>query len=260
MNVYEAIAAVTAELTKEGIGKDRKNQQQGYNFRGVDDVYNALAPMLARNQLVVLPRVMSVHREERQSAKGGALYFTFVEMEFDFVSATDSTKHTVKTCGEAMDSADKSTNKAMSAAYKYACFQAFCIPTEGDNDADAHHHEAAPRAKALADQHGMTTADQLPANPVATARKSLKDGMTFLKLLGVTKAVIDRIDTEAPGWSAPGDILMFAAMRLVDTAESQRDLDEAGKLLDMRLDTESRLRIAERRLKKAETFAVGAGA
>ena len=40
------------------------------------------------------------------------------------------------TYGEAMDSADKSTNKAMSAAYKYMCLQVFCIPTEGDNDAD----------------------------------------------------------------------------------------------------------------------------
>jgi hypothetical protein len=62
-------------------------------------------------------------------------------MEFNFVSALDGSKHTVKTFGEAMDSADKATNKAMSAAYKYAAFQAFCIPTEGDTDADATTHE-----------------------------------------------------------------------------------------------------------------------
>ena len=49
-------------------------------------------------------------------------------------------KHIVKTFGEAMDSGDKATNKAMSAAYKYACFKAFSIPTEGDNDADATAH------------------------------------------------------------------------------------------------------------------------
>ena len=47
-----------------------------------------------------------------------------------------------------MDSADKATNKAMSAAYKYAAIQAFCIPTEGDNDADATTHEVAPRQEA----------------------------------------------------------------------------------------------------------------
>jgi len=69
-----------------------------------------------------------------------------VQVEFDLVCAEDGSKHTIATIGEAMDSADKATNKAMSAAYKYACIQAFCIPTEGDNDADATTHEPVPVA------------------------------------------------------------------------------------------------------------------
>ena len=145
MNVYQAIAAVMAELSKEGISKDRKNQQQGYAFRGIDDMYNALSPILAKNGLCVLPRVLARETIERQNKNGGALFYTTVEVEFDFVSAEDGSKHTVKTFGEAMDSADKSTNKAMSAAYKYAVMQAFAIPTEGDNDADAQTHEVAPK-------------------------------------------------------------------------------------------------------------------
>jgi hypothetical protein len=55
----------------------------------------------------------------------------------------------VQTYGEAMDSADKATNKAMSAAYKYAAFLAFCIPTEGDNDADATTPEPAARPQTM---------------------------------------------------------------------------------------------------------------
>jgi hypothetical protein len=43
-----------------------------------------------------------------------------------------------------MDSGDKATNKAMSAAYKYACFQAFSIPTEAKEDADYQTHEVKP--------------------------------------------------------------------------------------------------------------------
>ena len=58
----------------------------------------------------------------------------------DFVAIEDGSKHTVKTYGEAMDSGDKATNKAMSAAYKYAAFQAFAIPTEGNNSEDETHH------------------------------------------------------------------------------------------------------------------------
>ncbi len=140
MNVYGAIAKVSTALAKSGISKDRKNESQGYKFRGIDDVYNALAPMLAEHQLVILPRCLSRTVTERETRGGGVLFNVVVEAEFDFVSAEDGSKHTVKTYGEAMDSGDKATNKAMSAAYKYAAFQTFCIPTEGDNDADAHTH------------------------------------------------------------------------------------------------------------------------
>jgi hypothetical protein len=138
--VYQLIAAVSAEIAQDGISKSRKNQQQGYSFRGIDDVYNALAPVVAKHGLVILPRILSRELTERSSAKGGVLFSVVVEAEFDFVSSHDGSKHTVKTYGEAMDSADKATNKAMSAAYKYAAFQTFCIPTEGDNDADAVTH------------------------------------------------------------------------------------------------------------------------
>lgn len=135
--VYAAIAAVTAEMAKEGIAKGRRNQQQGYQFRGIDDVYNALSPMLAKHKLCILPRVTERVVQERETARGGVLFYVTVRVEFDFVSADDGSVHTVCTYGEAMDAADKATNKAMSAAYKYAAFQTFCIPTEGDNDADA---------------------------------------------------------------------------------------------------------------------------
>lgn len=138
MKVYQAIAAVQAELAKTGIAKSRKNKQgEGYMFRGIDDVYAALAPLLAAHKLCVIPRVMQRDIAERQSRSGGALFYVTVHAEFDFVSAEDGSKHTAATFGEAMDSGDKATNKAMSAAYKYAAFMTFAIPTEGDNDADA---------------------------------------------------------------------------------------------------------------------------
>lgn len=145
MEVYKAINVVQAELAREGISKVRRNQQQGYNFRGIDDVYNAVSPLLAKAGLVILPRVLGRDCVERTNAKGTALFYVTVEVEFDFVASSDGSRHTVKTFGEAMDSGDKATNKAMSAAYKYALMQAFAIPTEGDNDADATTHEVAAR-------------------------------------------------------------------------------------------------------------------
>ena len=148
MKVYQAINAVQKALAKQGISKDRKNQQQGYSFRGIDDVYNVVSPLLAEHGLCIVPRVLSRQCEERVGKNGGTLFYVTVEAEFDLVCAEDGSKHTIKTFGEAMDSGDKATNKAMSAAYKYAAFQAFAIPTEGDNDADAHTHEVASKAPA----------------------------------------------------------------------------------------------------------------
>ena len=135
--VYTAILAVMAGLAHKGISKDRKNAQQNYNFRGIDDIYNELAGLLVSAGLLMLPRVLSRECQERATKTGGVLFYTVVHVEFDFVCVDDNSRHTVSIFGEAMDSADKSTNKAMSAAYKYCALQAFCIPTEGDNDADA---------------------------------------------------------------------------------------------------------------------------
>lgn len=144
--VYAAISAVQAQLAIEGIAKDSRNAQQGYNFRGIDAVYNALSPILALHKLCILPRILKREVVERESAANKALFYVTVEAEFDIVAAEDGSKHIVRTFGEAMDSGDKATNKAMSAAYKYAVMQAFAIPTQGDNDADATTHDVKPQA------------------------------------------------------------------------------------------------------------------
>jgi hypothetical protein len=43
-NVYACIAAVSAEIAQTGISKDRKNEQQHYKFRGIDDVWRVTTP------------------------------------------------------------------------------------------------------------------------------------------------------------------------------------------------------------------------
>ena len=147
MKIYKAISGVQQALSEDGIAKNKENKMQGYKFRGVDDIYNALASILPEHGVVILPRMLSRECIERVNQKGTALFYTTVEAEFDFVHTEDGSKHTVKTYGEAMDSGDKSTNKAMSAAYKYACIQSFCIPTEGDNDTENTTHEITPIKK-----------------------------------------------------------------------------------------------------------------
>ena len=162
MKVYKAICAVTEEMSERGISKGRKNQQQGYSFRGIDDVLNTLSPMLAKHMLCILPRVVAHDCVERTTAKGGAIFYTTMRIEFDLVSAEDGSKHTVSVVGEAMDSADKSSNKAQSAAYKYLALLVFCIPTEAspDTDADFSTHEVA--AKPAAPAQASASQDMRP--------------------------------------------------------------------------------------------------
>ncbi len=137
--VYKAMADVMSDLCKVGVGKNQKNSQQGFMYRGVDDVMNALAPALARHGLLVIPNVIERTVTERQSKNGGTLFHTILRVRYSFVSAEDASKHETEVIGEAMDSGDKATNKAMAVAYKYACFQAFCIPLVGvDPDSETH--------------------------------------------------------------------------------------------------------------------------
>ncbi|MGP8273474.1 ERF family protein [Proteus mirabilis] len=144
--VYKAISNVAREMAETGIKKGSVNQQQGFMFKGIDAVYNALAPALVKHGLLILPRIIERTVTERQTQRGSLLFYVVVKAEFEFVSVEDGSKHTVVTYGEAMDSGDKATNKAMSIAYKYAAFQTFCIPTEETAiDADAEVHNVAPR-------------------------------------------------------------------------------------------------------------------
>lgn len=129
--IYEAISGVMADVG--AISKDRRNNEQKYAFRGIDDVYNALQPALIKHNVFCVPSVKNVRREERKSAKGNNLIYTVVDVDYTFFCSEDGSEIVVSICGEGMDSGDKSLNKALSAAYKYACLQLFCIPTEGDN-------------------------------------------------------------------------------------------------------------------------------
>ena len=133
-NIYETITAVMAEIGS--VGKESINSQQGFMYRGIDAVMNALNPALVKHKLFVVPEILNQRREERQTAKGGNLIYSICTVKYTFY-AEDGSSVSATVIGEGMDSGDKATNKAMSIAFKYACFQVFCIPTEEMKDPDA---------------------------------------------------------------------------------------------------------------------------
>ena len=143
--IYQTINAVMKEIG--AIGKNKRNTQgAGFMYRGIDDVMNALEPAMEKNGLFVVPEVLEQSREERTTKNGGNLIYSICKIKFTFYAEDGSNVQAV-VIGEAMDSGDKATNKAMSIAFKYACFQVFCIPTEEMKDPDAECHEPLPKGQ-----------------------------------------------------------------------------------------------------------------
>lgn len=138
--VYQAINLVSAEIASLGIAKAHTNSRENYQYRSIDDVLERLAPILAKQKLCVLPRVLERTAIERGPAQEVLISVT-LKVAFDLVSADDGSFHTIEAYGEALDAGDKATAKAMSSAYKMAAVQTFCIPASGNADPDGSGHQ-----------------------------------------------------------------------------------------------------------------------
>jgi ERF superfamily protein len=133
-SVYAAINAVSAELAKSGIAKSHVNQADDYKYRSIDDLLDRLAPLLANHKLCVLPRVIERELVERRDEGLRLLFHVALKVAFTLTSVEDGSSHLIEAYGEALDPSDKATAKAMSAAYKSAMIQAFCIPLAGSEE------------------------------------------------------------------------------------------------------------------------------
>lgn len=143
-DIYAALTAITAEVG--GISKERENKQQGYKFRGIDDMYDALHGLFAKHGVTSVPEVLDIQREERASKSGGVIISTLAKIAYTFYAKDGSSVRAV-TIGEGMDSGDKSANKAMAGAHKYALVQVFSIPTHEGVDSENEDPDSAPKAK-----------------------------------------------------------------------------------------------------------------
>lgn len=132
--IFTAIGKIMQEIGK--VSKDQKNAQQGFSFRGVDAAMNATHDLFAKHGVFVVPQVLDRQREERATKSGGTMFSTVCRVKYTFYAADGSFVEAIID-GEGMDTADKSTSKAQSIAFKYALFQVLDIPTEEMPDPDA---------------------------------------------------------------------------------------------------------------------------
>jgi hypothetical protein len=153
-SVYAAINAVTAELAQNGIAKTHTNAVDNYKYRSIDDVLDRLAPLLAKYRLCISPRVLEREAAERHDEADRSLFHTVLRVAFELTSVDDGSKQIVEAFGEALDPSDKATAKAMSAAYKSAMVQTFCIPFAGSEEPDKASYRAAAKSHVVAPPQG----------------------------------------------------------------------------------------------------------
>lgn len=161
-DVLKAINAVQSELAKTGISKDRRSQgSASFKFRGIDDMYSAISPLFSQHGLILIPSYDGHRVEVRESRKGDPINYAFVRGTFTLHAMSDGSSLTGHAIGEAMDSSDKASNKAMSIALKYFLMQTLLIPTDADNDPDATVHEPTPARPRAASSAPAPTAEEL---------------------------------------------------------------------------------------------------
>lgn len=215
--VHVAIAAVMSEVT--AIGKDRVNEQQRFKFRGVDDVMNALAGPFRKHGVFVLPEVREITTEVRQG-QNRAMNAVRLQMAFHFHGPAGDVV-TAVTEGEGVDVADKATNKAMAAAFKYALLYAFMIPTEGTLDeGDTDHQPGTP-----------TDREAEPPDPIVIRGfvDAISAANTLQALDGITaKLTAARIDPGTECQDGTGETTTLRAFVVAKRTELQKVGSDAG--------------------------------
>ena len=132
--IYEALINIMGEITP--IKKEKKNQQQGFMYRGIDDFMNELHSLFAKHKVIIIPECLDRVVDERVSKNGNALFYIKERVKYTFF-ADDGSSVSAIIDGEGMDSGDKGTNKAIAIALKYCLMQMFLVPTDDLKDPDA---------------------------------------------------------------------------------------------------------------------------
>ena len=194
--IYKKMSDVMREIG--AIGKDQKNQAQGFKFRGIDQFVNALYPALTRNGVFMAPRALR-HDQEikevvRSNGKAGVDKHVSIMMEYTFYAEDGSSVVVGPVPAEGLDSGDKATNKALSAALKYALIQTFSIPTEDMAEADLESPEM-----------GTSTVASTPVTTTASATASTetvastKKGSSFRKPAKTAAPTVEASSADGEG-------------------------------------------------------------
>jgi hypothetical protein len=220
--IDEAILGLMADV--DHIAKEHKNTQQGFMFRGIDDVYNAIHPLLGKHGVYMTCEVLAIEYSERQTQKGGTMFQARGKYKYT-LRARDGSSVSTEALGEAMDSGDKAASKSMAIAHKYALIQLLCIPTEEIQDPDSSTPAATKPVGASKDPKAAFGAGAKPPPPKfdwRTATSAQRKDYTIQRLQ-LARANPDPVKAAAE----IEKIMAGIGVRLADITPADQDLISA---------------------------------
>jgi len=141
LSIYQRLLAVMQDV--RSVAKSDRNDHQKFNFRGIDSVINAVGPALRKHGVLVIPQVEDMtYTVEEFGQNRTRMGHVRVRVRYEFIGA-DGDKVVAVSVGEATDSGDKATAKAMSVAFRTALLQSLCLPTD-ESDPDSFTYERSP--------------------------------------------------------------------------------------------------------------------
>lgn len=177
--IYVLMSRVMEDI--EAIPKNRRNEQQNFAFRGIDDVMSALHPALLKNGVFYTPRVVEDRYDSYTTGRGTLMRSAVIRVAYTFYGPAGDSVEVIGQ-GEAADSGDKATSKALAMALKYALLQTFCVPTEEGSRDDGDRTTPEPRVQ---------------LNP--TVQQWLREGATPEGILEVATETARDLNVKEPG-------------------------------------------------------------
>jgi hypothetical protein len=221
--IHQRMVAILAELP--AIGKDSVNTQQKFKFRSHDDVLNALNPLLAKHGVYVVPEVVDREATRRETRGGTIMYEVNLLVRYYFIGEGGD-QVVASAWGEGTDMGDKSTNKAMTMAFKNVLAQSFAVSTAETVDADAETPEETVAAGTAAAQAERERQEQ-----AAREREETRDARLRARIEELCAALDEQTSSEAGTFaSLVSDATVLAFETPYDSAPPAT-LEEIGRSL-----------------------------
>lgn len=173
LDIYQRISLVMEEVG--AVKKERKNTQHNFNFRGVDDVVNAVSPILRKYGIVVIPQILEeMHEQVATGSNRTMMGWVRLKVRYRLAISKDDFIET-DIPSEAFDTGDKATAKAMSVAYRTMFLQVLCLPTdEPDPDEVSHERSSGGNSNSNSENKPSISQDDL---------EKIKERMIYVRSL-----------------------------------------------------------------------------